>query len=312
MKKINIGNSNFYGSSIIHGCMRLGGRSVTDAEKLINTAVDIGIDYFDHADIYAGGESEKLFGEVLNRNPGIRDKIKIQTKCSIVKDIALNKIVYFDFSKKHIIQAVENSLKRLGIEQIDTLLLHRPDTLMEPEEVAAAFDELYDSGKVKHFGVSNQTPMQIELLKTCVTKPLIINQLQLSIVECGMIGQGLNTNMTNKLSVMHDGGILEYSRINNITIQAWSPFQYGFFEGTFLDNPDYSKLNEILDKYAKKYGCTKAAVAAAWILRHPANIQVIVGTCNPQHLIEAAKADDIILSRAEWYDIYLSAGHSLP
>lgn len=312
MKKINIGKSNFYGSSIIHGCMRLGGRSVNEAEKLINTAVELGIDYFDHADIYAGGESEKLFGEVLSRNPALRDKIKIQTKCSIARDSITNKIVYFDFSKDHIIESVNGSLKRLGVEQIDTLLLHRPDTLMEPEEVAAAFDELYDSGKVKHFGVSNQTPIQIELLKTCVTKPLIINQLQLSIVECGMIGQGLNTNMTNKLSVMHDGGILEYSRINNITIQAWSPFQFGFFEGTFLDNPDYPELNATLEKYAQKYDCEKSAIAAAWILRHPANAQVIVGTCNPKHLIEAAKAAEINLTRPEWYDIYRSAGHSLP
>lgn len=312
MKKINIGKSGFYGSSIIHGCMRLGGHSVQEAEKLINTAVDAGIDYFDHADIYAGGESELVFGKALANNPELRSKIKIQTKCAIARDKVTNKIVYFDFSKDHIIESVNGSLKRLGVEQIDTLLLHRPDTLMEPEEVAAAFDELYDSGKVKRFGVSNQTPMQIELLKTCVTKPIIINQLQLSIVECGMIGQGLNTNMTNKLSVMHDGGILEYSRINNITIQAWSPFQYGFFEGTFLDNPDYPELNAALEKYAVKYQCTKSAIAAAWILRHPANIQVIVGTCNPDHLIEAAKADEITLSRAEWYDIYLSAGHSLP
>ena len=257
--------------------------------------------------------TSKCSGEgVLERNPELRSKVKIQTKCSIARDSITNKIVYFDFSKDHIIEAVNGSLKRLGVEQIDTLLLHRPDTLMEPEEVAAAFDELYDSGKVRYFGVSNQTPMQIELLKTCVTKPLIINQLQLSIVECGMIGQGLNTNMANKLSVMHDGGILEYSRINNITIQAWSPFQYGFFEGTFLDNPDYPELNATLEKYAQKYDCAKSAIAAAWILRHPANAQVIVGTCNPVHLTEAAQAANIVLSRPEWYDIYLSAGHSLP
>lgn len=312
MNKINIGNKNLYASRIIHGCMRLAGHSLSDADKLINTAVDLGIDYFDHADTYAAGESEILFGNVLKNNAGLRDKIKLQTKCGIVRDPTSNVITHFDFSKEHIINSVNGSLKRLGVDHIDTLLLHRPDTLMEPEDVAAAFDELQSSGKVSYFGVSNQNPLQIDFLKTYVTQPLIINQLQLSILECSMIGQGLNTNMSNKLSFMHDGGVLEYSRINDVTIQAWSPFQIGFFEGTFLDNPEYPELNAVLAKYAEKYNCSKSAIAVAWILRHPAKMQVIAGTCNPVHLKEIAKADEIELSRFEWYDIYKSAGHSLP
>lgn len=311
MKKINIGSKGIHASSIIHGCMRLAGHSVKEADELINTAIDLGIDYFDHADTYADGESEILFGKVLAQNPGMRNKIKIQSKCGIIRDSS-NTIIAFNFSKEHIIDAVNSTLKRLGVEHIETLLLHRPDSLMEPEEVASAFDELYNAGKVSHFGVSNQTPMQIELLKTCVTKPLIINQLQLSVLECGMIGQGMNTNMTNTLSVMHDGSVLEYSRINDMTIQAWSPFQVGFFQGTFLGNPDYPELNAVLAKYAEKYNCTKSAIAVAWILRHPAKIQVIAGTCNPIHLREIAEADRIELSRIEWYDIYRKSGHTLP
>lgn len=312
MKKIDIGKQKFYGSSLIHGCMRLAGHSVKEADALINTALELGIDYFDHADTYANGESELLFGKVLSQNPGMRDKMKLQTKCGIVRTSDGTSIVAFDFTKEHIVEAVNGSLKRLGVEQIDTLLLHRPDTLMEPEEIASAFDELCAAGKVVHFGVSNQNPMQIELIKTCVKQPLIINQLQLSVLECGMIGQGLNTNMTNKLSYMHDGSVLEYSRINNMTIQAWSPFQIGFFEGVFLDNPKYPELNSVLEKYAEEYGCTKSAIAVAWILRHPAKMQVIAGTCNPTHLREIAEADRIKLTRLEWYDIYRNAGHSLP
>lgn len=312
MNTIDIGKQGFIGTSIIHGCMRLAGRSVKEADELINTALELGINYFDHADIYANGESEILFGKVLAQNPGMRNNITLQTKCGIVRSGDGKEIVAFDFTKEHIIEALEGSLKRLGTDHIDTLLLHRPDTLMEPEEVAAAFDKLYTSGKVSHFGVSNQNPMQIELLKTCVKQPLVINQLQLSILECGMIAQGLNTNMTNKLSYMHDGSVLEYSRINNMTIQAWSPIQVGFFQGVFIDNPDYPELNEALAEYAEKYNCSKTAIAVAWILRHPAKMQVIAGTCNPEHLRQIAEADKISLTRFEWYDIYRRAGHSLP
>ena len=235
----------------------------------------------------------------------------IQSKCGIAKD-ENGRITHFDFSREHIISSVEASLKRLKVDHLDSLLLHRPDTLMEPEEVAEAFDALYTSGKVKHFGVSNQNVRQIELLKTCVRQPLCINQMQLSITECGMISQGLNTNMTNKLSYMHEDGVLEYSRINNMTLQAWSPFQVGFFEGSFIDNPEYAELNKCLEKFAESFGVAKTAVAVAWILRHPARMQVIVGTTNYRHLNEILGFDKVELSRKDWYEIYRSAGHTLP
>ena len=218
----------------------------------------------------------------------------------------------FDFSKQHILNAVEGSLKRLGIDYIDALVLHRPDTLMEPEEVAEAFDILEESGKVKCFGVSNHNMMQIELLKTKVKQPLIINQLQFSVTEAGMVTSGMNVNMKNAESVMHDGFLLEYSRINNITIQAWSPFQYGFFKGNFVDNPDFENLNKKLAEIAQKYSISKTGVAAAWILRHPANMQLIAGTMNPEHLNDICRASDITLTRSEWYEIYRAAGHNLP
>ncbi len=311
MKNVDIGKKGFLGSEIIMGCMRINQKNVDEADHLIMNAYDAGINYFDHSDIYGGGRCEEIFGEIMSRHKEIRENIYIQTKCGIVHDKDGNNAA-FDFSCEHILESVDTSLKRMKVDYIDALLLHRPDTLMEPEEVAKAFDILESSGKVRHFGVSNQNPGQIELLKTAVKQPLIINQMQLSIVECGMIAQGMNTNMVNKLSYMHDDGVLEYSRINNITLQAWSPFQIGFFEGTFIDNPEYAVLNETLQNYADKFGVSKTAVAVAWILRHPASLQVIVGTTNYKHLNQILGYDKVELSRLDWYNIYLAAGHTLP
>ncbi len=229
----------------------------------------------------------------------------IQTKCAIHDG-------QYDFSKEHIIRSAEGSISRLGVEYLDLLLLHRPDTLMEPQEVAEAFYELERSGKVRYFGVSNHSPMQIELLKTAVEQPLVVNQLQFSVTEAGMVTSGLNVNMKNSESQMHDGGVLEYSRVKKMTIQTWSPFQYGFFGGTFVDSPKFPELNEKLSEIGEKYGLSKTAVAAAWILRHPANMQLIAGTMNPEHLDDICKAADVTLTRSEWYEIYRAAGHTLP
>lgn len=303
MKTVKIGNME--ASAVSLGCMRMSQLDKKRVDAIIDTALENGINYFDHADIYGGGNSERLFGEYLSRHKNIRDNIFIQTKCAIHDG-------QFDFSKEHIISSVEGSLSRLGVDYIDALLLHRPDTLMEPEEVAEAFDILKSSGKVRNFGVSNHNPMQIELLKTAVKEPLIANQLQFSITEAGMVTSGMNMNMKNSDSVMHDGGVLEYSRIKGMTIQAWSPFQHGFFGGTFIDNDNFPKLNEKLAEIGEKYGITKTGVATAWILRHPANMQLIAGTMNPERLGEICKASDIVLTRSEWYEIYRSAGHSLP
>ncbi|MBE6685643.1 MAG: aldo/keto reductase family oxidoreductase [Ruminococcaceae bacterium] len=311
MKQTEIGKNGFSASEIILGCMRINKLNVDEVKHLLTFANDRGIDIFDHSDIYAGGICEELFGRALNELPGFRDKIKIQTKCGIVHD-SKGTIAAFDFSKKHIIESVEQSLRRMNTDRIDSLLLHRPDTLMEPEEVAEAFEYLYDKGMVLNFGVSNQNPGQIELLKTCVKQPLTMNQMQLSIVECGMIAQGLNTNMSNKLSYMHDAGVLDYSRINGMTIQAWSPFQKGFFEGSFIDDPEYKTLNDKLEEIGGRYNVSKTAVATAWILRHPARMQVLVGTTNVRHLRDILGYEKVELSREDWYSLYRAAGHTLP
>lgn len=303
MKKINIGDMS--ASAVSLGCMRMNGLDGKSVDSIMEAALNNGINYFDHADIYGGGNSERLFGEYLKRNRNSRESIYIQTKCAIHDG-------QYDFSKEHIVSSIDGSLARLGIDYVDALLLHRPDTLMEPEEVAEAFECLKKSGKVRHFGVSNHNPMQIELLKTAVEQPLIINQLQFSATEAGMVTSGMNMNMKNNDSVMHDGSVLEYSRIKNITIQAWSPFQHGFFKGTFIDNEDFPGLNKKLREIGDKYGLTKTGVAAAWILRHPANMQLIAGTMNPVRLEEICKGADITLTRSEWYEIYRAAGHCLP
>ena len=304
MNQIKIGNR-FVASAVSLGCMRMGGLNDKEVDSIIETALKNKINFFDHADIYGKGMAERVFGDYLKRHPGHREKMIIQTKCAIHDG-------QFDFSKEHILKSVDGSLSRLGVDCIDVLLLHRPDTLMEPDEVAEAFDILESSGKVKYFGVSNQNMMQMELLKTAVKQPLIINQLQFSVTEAGMVTAGMNVNMKNPESVMHDGSFLEYSRIKNITIQAWSPFQYGFFKGNYVDSDQYPELNAKLSEIGEKYGISKTGVAAAWILRHPANIQLIAGTMNPVHLDDICKAADIKLSRLEWYEIYRAAGHMLP
>ena len=304
MKYINIANK-INASAVSLGCMRMSDLDEKRVDAILETALEHGVNFFDHADIYGVGNSERFFGEYLKRNPGVRDKIWIQSKCSIHDG-------QFDFSKEHILKAVDGSLSRLGVDYLDVLLLHRPDTLVEPEEVAEAFNQLEASGKVKHFGVSNQNMMQIELLKTAVKQPLIINQLQFSVTEAGLITSGMNVNMKNAESVMHDGSFLEYSRIKNITIQAWSPFQHGFFQGSYIDNEDFPELNKKLAEIGEEHNLSKTGVAAAWILRHPANMQLIAGTMNPNRLGEICKGADVVLSRDQWYQIYRAAGHTLP
>ncbi len=304
MKRISIGGL-ISASAVAMGCMRLTDSKVS-ADNLLGNAAELGIDYFDHADIYGGGRCEEIFGEWLSSHRYIRDKITIQTKCGIRKGC-------YDFSKEHILSAVEGSLRRLHTDYVDVLLLHRPDTLMEPEEVAEAFNKLESEGKVKFFGVSNHNPMQIELLKTAVKQPIIADQLQFSIPESGLVTSGLNVNMKNDESVVHDGGALEYMRIKGITIQAWSPFQGGFFKGPFIGNREkYSALNDKLEEMAEKYSVTPTAIASAWILRHPAKIQLISGSVSTDRIKEIVKGADFELSREDWYEIYLAAGFRLP
>ncbi|MCL2407493.1 MAG: aldo/keto reductase [Defluviitaleaceae bacterium] len=308
MKYLNIGNQ-IKASEISLGMMRIPGKSLKEIAELVDTALGCGINFFDHADIYGGGKCEELFADAVGMNASVRGKYIIQTKCGIRPG-------FFDFSKEHILSSVDASLKRLKTDYIDVLLLHRPDTLMEPEEVASAFEILKANGKVRHFGMSNQKPLQIELLQKYLTGvgiDIIINQLQFSVTNTGMIDSGLNVNMQNAGSVNHDGDVLEYCRLKDITIQTWSPFMYGFFAGVYLGNNEkYAALNETIDKYAKKYGVTNSAMAIAWILRHPAGMQPIVGSTDKTRVAEICKASGVSLTREEWYDIYKSAGNILP
>lgn len=305
MKYINTYSEDIKVSQVALGCMRISQMSDTEAEKYISQAVELGYNYFDHADIYGGGECEKVFGRGLALNKSLRDKIIIQTKCGIRRGM-------YDFSKEHIVNSVDNSLKNLGVEKIDVLLLHRPDLLMEPEEVAEAFDYLESSGKVGAFGVSNHSASQIELLKTCVKQDIRINQMQLSITNATMVSSGANVNLQNKDGINYDGYLRDYCRLNKITIQPWSPLQQGFIAGTFLGNPDYEELNKKLRTLAEKYGTTDTGIAIAWLLRLPEKMQPVVGSTNMTRLEEISKAADITLSKEDWYDIYLTAGYKLP
>ncbi|MGO2698360.1 MAG: aldo/keto reductase [Enterococcus faecalis] len=303
MKQLQFGTSDETVSSVILGCTRLNGAE--NPQQVIETAYDHGITFFDHADIYGGGDCETIFGKALKESTIRREDIFIQTKCGIRQG-------FFDFSKAHILEAVEGSLQRLGVDSVDALLLHRPDTLVEPEEVAEAFHLLEKQGKVRYFGVSNQTPGQIELLKTAVKQPLLANQLQFGIKHTGMVDQGLQTNMEISGSIDYDHGILDYSRLKQMTIQAWSPYQYGYFEGVFIGNEKFPELNQKLSELAEKYQTTPTGLASSWILRHPANMQVIAGSMNLGRIEEIAKAADIVISREDWYDIYRAAGNVLP
>ena len=293
-------------SRVAQGCMRISGMSPSGLDRLVKTDLELGINFFDHADIYGGGLCEELFGNFLHANPGVRDRMLIQSKCGIRGGT-------YDFSKKHILQAVEGILTRLQTDHLDYLLLHRPDTLMEPEEVADAFDRLCQEGKVCSFGVSNQHSLQIELLQQALGQlPILIDQLQFSLTNTTMIDAGINVNMENAGAVNRDGMILEYCRLHHITIQPWSPFQHGFFEGPFIGSEKYPELNRKMEEVAARYNTTPTGIAIAWILRHPACMQPIVGSVRPERMTEIAAAADITITHDEWYELYKASGKSLP
>ncbi len=308
MHTINMTNGPQNVVRMILGCMRMSDLSVQEAATMIQTAVDLGINYFDNATCYTQGVAETRFGDALKASGIHQEDLLIQTKCGLCFE--RNE---FDWTKKNILESVDDSLRRMQLDYLDVLLLHRPDVLYDPQEVAEAFDLLDESGKVRHFGVSNVPPMMLEVLRKYVRQPLIINQLQLSLEQSQLIDQSLYlNNLSTDRSTDRDNGLLDYCRLHEITIQAWSPLQYGMIDGCFLDHPDYPELNAELARLAEKYEVTKAAIALAWILRHPANMQVIVGTMNPEHLKESAEAMNIRLTHHEWYELYLAAGKYLP
>lgn len=302
---MKLGSSEMDASRIALGCMRMDKLTVQEASKVVDTALDQGITLFDHADIYGRGRSEEIFGKVLSENKGMKERIRIQTKCGIRDG-------FYDLSAAHILSSVEDSLRRLQVDCIDVLLLHRPDALMELDEVADVFNYLLKSGKVRQFGVSNFNAAQIELLQASCKIPLIVNQMQFGLMHAGMVRQGIETNTMFDGGIQRDLAMLDYCRLHNITVQAWSPLQYGFFEGNFVDNEKFPALNAVLERLAQQYGVSKTAIAIAWILRHPANIQAIVGTMNSQHLQEACSATQVKMSKKEWYELYQAAGYTLP
>lgn len=306
MKKVSLGNTGIQVPAIVSGCMRLNSLNTDEAVRYIEKAVANGVNYFDHADIYASGECEELFGRAFRMTKIKRENIFVQSKCGIVPGIM------YDLSKEHIIYSVEQSLKRLNMDYLDALLLHRPDALVDPEEVAEAFEILEKDGKVRFFGISNMKPMQIELLKKYLKQPLVINQLQLSAAHTSMISNGLEVNMLTDGAVDRDGSVLDYCRLKDLTVQAWSPFQYGMIKGPFLLNDEFSVLNAKLKEIAEKYGVSSTTIATAWLLRHPADMQVLAGTMNPKRFEEICNACGIQLTRQEWYEIYMAAGNILP
>lgn len=305
MKAVNLGNSTANVSVIGVGCMRIANMNAQEADTFVKTALSCGINFFDEADIYGGGKSEEVLGGVLSENPSLRDRIFLQSKCGIRDGM-------FDFSKEHILSSVDGILTRLKTDHLDSLLLHRPDVLMEAEEVAEAFDILEKSGKVLSFGVSNQNASQMAYLQHSVHQKIAVNQVQLSCAHTVMIDAGLNVDMHNDAGINRDGDVLMYCRLHDIALQAWSPLQMGYFEGVFLGSEKYQKLNDKLEEIALKYGVSPDVIAYAWILRIPGKVQVIAGTTNPNRLKAAASAADITLTRSEWYEIYRASGKTLP
>ncbi|HHT12671.1 MAG TPA: aldo/keto reductase family oxidoreductase [Propionibacterium sp.] len=311
MKTFTLGNTDLVVPAVVTGVMRIQDKSDDEVRALYDASREAGINFFDHADIYGSASyhgCEQRFTEALKLSPSERGEIILQSKAGINKDGP-----FFDFSYEHIMKQVDGSLAALETDYLDVLLLHRPDALVEPEEVARAFDELSAAGKVRHFGVSNHTPNQIELLRRYVSQPLVVNQLQLSITHAPIVAQGVAANMVGvEQSASLDLGILDYCRVHDLTVQAWSPFQAGFFNGVFLGNPEYPELNEVIDRLAAKYDVAPEAIAVAWITRHPANIQVVLGTTTPERVTKAAAGADVELSRPEWYELYRAAGYLVP
>ncbi|VRB65665.1 aldo/keto reductase family oxidoreductase [Streptococcus pneumoniae] len=308
MRYITLGQDDKELSEIVLGMMRIKDKSAKEVEELVETALSVGINAFDLADIYGRGRCEELLGLVLKNRPDLREKMWIQSKCGI----RIEEFTYFDFSKDYIIKSVDGILQRLKIDHLDSLLLHRPDALMESDQVAEAFDLLYKQGKVRDFGVSNQNPMMMELLKKDVKQPLAVNQLQLSAAFTPGFESAFHVNMEDSQAAMRDGSIFEYCKLHDVVIQAWSVLQFGYFKGNFVGNEKFQALNQVLDRLAIKYGVTSSTIAISWILRYPAKMQAVVGTTNPKHLREVSRAANFSLTRKEWYEIYLAAGNNLP
>ncbi|BDR52236.1 aldo/keto reductase [Bombiscardovia nodaiensis] len=311
MERMVLGASGVQASRVALGAMRMNTKSGEEAAGVVRAALEAGINFFDTADCYHDGESSRKLGQALKDVGVERSQIYVQTKAGIVRNSA-DEIIRYDFSKEHLLAALDQELENLQTEYVDFLLLHRPDTLVDLDGLGEAFDAMQASGKVKHFGVSNVNPMQVEMLQAAVGQKLEVNQLQFGLGHTSMIQQEFHVNMGDEPSLDHDGGLISYSRLKGMSIQAWSPFQYGFFEGVFLDNPKFPALNAKLDELGQRYQVAKSAIAVAWILRHPAGFQVLLGSMNPSRIAQMAAGGDVHLTAQEWYDLYTAAGNDLP
>lgn len=313
-------------SRLAYGCGAIGGEWNTaplddawrkKAFAILDAALEVGINFFDHADVYTFGKSERVFGEYLAANPRLRDSIFIQSKCGVRFENTPGKgdPARYDFSYAHIVASVDGILKRLGIGHLDLLLLHRPDALMEPEEIARAFDELEAAGKVRHFGVSNHTVMQMDLLRRHLRQPLVASQMELSLPRPAMIAAGVVANTERGQPFAAADGILDYCRLHGLQLQAWSPLGGGAFYQQAKSGEPHPRqhLLDALRKTADARGCSPQTIMLAWLLRHPAKIQPILGTLTPERLRETAKADQIDLDRTEWYALFNAAlGRNVP
>ena len=313
MKRYKIANTGLEVSRIAYGCGDLGGNdehlssdTIEKAVILISIACDHGITLFDHSDVYKDGRSETTFGEVLKRVPGLRNRVVIQSKCglSTTPDPLLTDSPAVDLSRAHILRAVEGSLKRLDVDHLDILLLHWPDALAEPEEIAGAFDDLARAGKVRYFGLSNHTVGQIELLRKFVHQPLITNQIHIGLNYCLPIADG--PEYPNGEHVLTNG-ILDYCRLHDIRVQAWSPLRGDLLNPPASASPQIKEVAELLSQLAARKITTPSAIALAWLLRHPAGIIPVIGATNPAHIAENCAADKLELSRQEWYALYFAA-----
>jgi predicted oxidoreductase len=325
MKLQNLGTSDLQVTRIAYGCMPLGGswdraplggETRKEAVKSVRAALEAGINFFDHADIYCMGKSEEVFSVIWQEVPGLRERILLQSKCGIrfPGEPRPHSPQRFDFSYEHIVQSVEGSLRRLKTDYLDVLLLHRPDPLVEPEEVARAFDALHEAGKVRYFGVSNHTAAQLKLLRRALRQPIVANQVAFNPIHTHMLDEGIVFNQDNPLLARNEGTI-EYCRMHNITLQAWGALAWGQLTGRQDEAPGEKvvKTSALVAEMAREKGVAPEAILIAWILRHPARIQAIIGTTRPERIAAASQADSIELDREEWYRLFTAGrGESLP
>ena len=325
MKTQTLGSSDLQVTRIAYGCMPLGGEwddspisesTRKEALRSIHAALDQGMNFYDHADIYCIGKSEEVFAAIWQEVPGLRSKIIVQSKCGIrfAGEPNPNSPHRFDFSYDHILRSVEDSLKRLKTDYLDVLLLHRPDPLVEPEEVARAFDELHPAGKVRWFGVSNHTAAQLDLLRAFVRQPIVTNQVAFNLIHTDMLDEGIVFNQDNAM-LARDEGTIEYCRLHNITLQSWGSLAWGLLSGKAPDMPSekITRTAALVTEMARAKGVSVEAIIIAWILRHPARIQAIIGTTRPERIAAACQADGVELEREEWYRLFTAGrGESLP